>query len=252
MSAIAVGGIVFACVFGGALLGLGLRRVLPESHLTESSQSVVQLGMGLLATMAALVLGLLLASAKNSYDTQNAELTQLAAGIILLDRALGHYGPETGPARDALRGGVERMIERTWPSPDAARRPELNPLATDAEGLYETIQNLVPQSEGQRVLRTEALKMAADLARTRWLLFAQGGSSIPLPFLTSLVFWISMIFVSFGLFAPRNATVVAAMLICALSVSAAIVLILELDEPFKGFIQASSASLRMALANLGH
>ena len=251
MSSMAVGWIVFACVFGATLIGFWLRRVLPESHLSDKSQGVVQLGMGLLATIVGLVLGLLLASAKGSFDTQSAELTQLAANVVLLDRALAHYGPETRPARDVLRGGVARVIDETWPRPDTSRSAELNPRAANAEGVYDFIQQLTAQTEGQRLVRVDLLRMAAELARTRWLLFSQAGSSIPLPLLVTLVFWTSVIFASFGLFAPRNGTVVAAMLICALSVSAAIFLILELDEPFNGFIQLSSDPLRMALTNLG-
>src|SRR5262249_47039737 len=126
-----------------------------------------------------------------------------------------------------------------------------NPAATKAEGSYEKIQALSPQNEAQRSLRTEALKIAADIARTRSLLFAQTGSSIPLPFLMILVFWVAVIFVNFGLFAPLNATVIAPLFVCALSVSGAIFLILELDQPFQGFIHVSSASLRTALTHLG-
>ena len=86
MSAMAVGGIVFACVFGGALLGMVLRRALPAHHLSTDSKDVVKLGMGLVGTMAALALGLLLASAKSAYDAQADELRQMSATVLLLDR----------------------------------------------------------------------------------------------------------------------------------------------------------------------
>jgi hypothetical protein len=244
-------GMVFVCVFGGALLGIALRWFVPERHLSAESRTSVMLGVGLLTTMAALVLGLLIASAKNSHDIRNSELAQLAAGVVLLDRALAHYGPETRDARDVLRRSILRVIEQTWPSKGAARPPELNPRAARTEDLYDMIQALSPKSDDQRFLRTEALKMGAELGRTRWLLFAQGGSSIPAPFLAILVFWVTVIFFSFGLFAPSNSVVVATLLICALSVSAAIFLILELDESFQGLIQVSSAPLRMAVENLG-
>jgi len=242
---------VFACVFGGALLGLFLRSTLPDHHRSSESKDVVKLGMGLLATMAALVLSLLIASAKASYDAQSSEITQLAANVALLDRVLAHYGPETKDARDSLGRSVARAIDQMWPQSGSKAAAELNPAATKAEGLYEMIQALSPQNEAQRSLRTEALKIGADVARTRSLLFAQAGSSIPLPFLMILVFWVAVIFVSFGLFAPPNATVIATLLVCALSVSGAIFLIIELDQPFHGFIQVSSDPLRAALAHLG-
>src|SRR5262249_48259956 len=152
------------------------------------------------------------------YDAQSSEITQLAANVALLDRVLAHYGPETKNARDSLRHTVARAIDQMWPQ-SGSQVAELNPAATKAEGSYEKIQALSPQNEAQRSLRTEALKIAADVARTRSLLFAQTGSSIPLPFLMILVFWVAVIFVSFGLFAPPNATVIATLFVCALSVS---------------------------------
>ena len=206
--------------------------------------------MGLLATMAALVLSLLISSAKGSYDTQRAELTHLAANIALLDRVLAHYGPEAADARDLLGRSVVRVIEQMWP-PSGARAAELSPTAIRVDTLYERIHSLVPRSEAQSSLRAEAVKIAIDMGLTRSLLFAQAGSSIPLAFLVILVFWLTLIFVSFGLFAPLNATVVVMFVVCALSVSCAIFLILELDEPFRGFIHLSSFPLRSALANLG-
>src|SRR5215813_2115650 len=250
MSALATGGVVFACVFGGALLGLFLRSALPDHHRSSESKDVVKLGMGLLATMAALVLSLLIASAKGSYDAQSSEITQLAANVALLDRILAHYGPETKDARDSLGRSVARAIDQMWPQ-SGSQVAELNPAAAGGEGFIDKVQALSPQSEAQRSLRTEALKIATDVARTRSLIFAQAGSSIPLPFLMILVFWVAVIFVSFGLFAPPNATVIATLFVCALSVSGAIFLILELDQPFQGFIQVSSAPLRTALAHLG-
>jgi len=250
MNALATGGIVFVCVFGGALLGLFMHRLLPDHHTSSDTKDVVKLGMGLLATMAALVLSLLIASAKGSYDTQSREVTQLAANIAIVDRALAYYGPEAKDIRDNLRRSMGLIVEQMWPT-DASRRAELDPASTKAEGLYEQLQALSPQTEAQRSLKAEALRVAVEFAQTRSLLFAQRGSSIPLPFLVILIFWVAVIFVSFGLFAPRNATVIVALLVCALSVSCAIFLILELDQPFQGFIQVSSAPLRSALARLG-
>lgn len=251
MSALATGVVVFACVFGGALLGILLRRVVPADHLSADSRDSVKFGMGLLATMAALVLGLLIASAKGSYDSQSTELTQLAANVALLDRMLAHYGPETRDAREMLRMALARMIEDTG-SVTAASASPMNPRTAGAETFYDKIQSLSPNTDDQRALRLEAVKLATDLGRTRWLLFVQGGPSIPLPFLAMLIFWITVIFVSFGLVAPTNGTVVATLFICALSMAGAIFLIMELDEPFHGVIQVSRAQLRTALANLGY
>jgi hypothetical protein len=111
-------------------------------------------------------------------------------------------------------------------------------------------RKLSPQNEVQRSLQAQALKMSIDLGQTRWLLFEQRGSSIPTPFLVLLVFWVTIIFLSFGLFAPPNATVITCLFLCALSVSGAIFMILELDRSFGGLIQISSAPLQSASLNL--
>ena len=251
MSTIAIGWIVFACVFGGALVGMSLRSVLPEHHLSTESKDVVKLGIALIATMAALVLSLLLASAKSSFDTRNQEFVQMAANIVLLDRLLAHYGAEATSARESLRGSVEGALAQIWPDENFHAK-NLAPASAAPEALYEMIQSLSPQGETQRSLQAEALTTATNLAQARWLLFAQQTEGpIPLPFLVVLVFWLCIIFASFGLYAPRNLTVVATLGICALSVAAAIFLILELATPFEGVIRVSSAPLRGALAYLG-
>ena len=245
-----IGWIVLACIFGGALFGMALRLILPEHHLSADSKDVIKLGMALIATMSALVLALLTNSAKSSYDTQRNELTQISANIILLDRVLAHYGPETKEARDLLKLSVAGMIDRIWPE-NRSGRAELAPNAAVAEGFFDKIQELSPQNEVQRSLQAQALKMSIDIGQARLLLLEQGGRSIPMPFLVLLVFWVTIIFLSFGLFAPRNATVIATLFLCALSVSGAIFLIMELDRPFGGLIQISSAPLRNAITHLG-
>lgn len=246
MSAIGIGLIVLVCVFGGSILGMVLHTVLPEQHLSADSKDVIKLGMGLIATMSALVLALLTNSAKGSFDTQRNELTQMSANIILLDRVLAHYGPETKDARDLLKGTVNNMINRMWPQEGSG--PQLQPVA--AEAFYDKIQALSPQNDVQRQLQAQAVKISVDIGQSRWLLFEQGGRSIPMPFLVLLIFWVTVIFLSFGLFAPRNATVIVTLFLCALSLSGAIYLILELDHPFGGLVQISSAPLRSALSQI--
>jgi len=249
MSPISIAWTVLACVFGGALSGVGLRLILPESHLTSDSKDVIKLAMGLTATMAALVLALLISAAKSSYDAQRNEVTQLAANVILLDRVLAHYGPETKAARDLLSRAAASIVVRIW-SEDPSQAAQGSP-APGGEAFYDKIQELSPQNEVQRLLQTQALKMSIDLGQTRLLLFEQSGRSIPMPFLVLLIFWVTIIYVSFGLFAPPNATVIVTLFLCALSVSGAILLILELDRPFGGLIEISSAPLRNAVAQLG-
>jgi len=246
---IQVSAIIFFCIFGGALLGMWLRGVLPKHHLDADTKDLIKLGVALIGTMSAMLLGLLVASAKSAYDAQRGELTQMAANTILLDRVLAHYGPETGQARGLLKSTVAGMLDRIW-GKDGEDESASSPQ-TRNEILFDKIQELVPQNDSQRALKSQVESMAFNLGQMRWLLFAQGGSSISTPFLVVVVFWLSTLFVSFGLFAPRNATAFFTLLISALSVAGALFLILELDHPFSGLIQISSAPLRNALAVLG-
>jgi hypothetical protein len=250
MSPMAIGWIVFALVFSSALLAMFVHSALPEEHLSSDSKDVVKLGIALIATMSALLLSLLVASAKSAFDTRSNQLTQASADIVLLDRALARYGPETKEARALLQRSVTVTIERFWSAEGI--KPILNdPIASPVEALYDKIEVLTPQSDAQRSMQSQALTLAADMARTRLLLFEHLGASIPVPFLVVLVFWLCIIFASFGLFAPRNATVITVLCVCALSVAGAIFLILELDRSFEGLLQVSDAPLRAALAQMG-
>src|SRR5262249_13131250 len=167
MSEAAISGIVFACVFGGALLGMFLRVSLPEHHLSTDSKDFVKLGMGLIATMAALVLGLLIASAKNSYDIQRNELTQISASIIVLDRLMSNYGPETKEARDLLRRSVVHTLGQMWPE-HRSQAAQLEP-GVPADALHDKIYRLSPRNEDQRLLKSQALTITLNLRQMRWL-----------------------------------------------------------------------------------
>ena len=243
MNSLCIGSLVFASVFGAGVLAGRLRAALPARHLTAETKDTVNLAMGLVATMAALVLGLLVASAKGSYDTEKSQVTAMAAKFAFLDRLLALYGPESAPPREALRRAVERMMARLWPE-TAAQSAELDPLVMPAEDAYHAIQKLSPQTEEQSALKAQALGTASDLALMRWQLFEQAGSSISTPLLMVVVCWLAVLFFSFGLFAPSNGIAVTALMVAALSVAGAIFLILELDRPFGGLIRIPSDAMR--------
>ncbi len=252
MSAIILALTAFACIFGGALLGLRIRSYLPGHHLSETGRDIVKLGAGLIATLAALVLGLLVSSAKNTLDSINTELTQDGAKIIVLDRVLANYGPETKEVRALLRSRIESVIERIWSgdksgnvnleSPEAMRGVEL---------IQDKLRSLKPANSSQRQLRLQAVQIAADLAQSRWIVIEQTQLTLPPAFLVVLIIWLTMLFACFGLLSPCNATVIVVLLMCALSVSAAIFLIDEMNTPVTGIIKVSSAPLYKALDHLG-
>jgi len=244
--------IAFVIILSGAFVGAALRRALPNDQLSTDAKDIVRLGTGLVGTIAALVLGLLIASAKSSYDTQSSQVHHMTADIVLLDQLLEQYGPEARPVRDVMRQAIGPLVERLWwekQSPAAKDAPfEATPIAKD---VFVRIGELTPTTEAQRSLKTRAIQVSTELAQTRLALFVQAGSSIPMPFLAVLIFWLAIIFASFSLFAPLNPTLLAALVVFALSASAALFLILEMGEPFVGLMQIPSAPLRNALAPLG-
>jgi hypothetical protein len=251
MSAITLSCIAFVCISGGALLGMFLRNTLSGHHLSADAKDVVRLGTGLIGTIAALVLGLLIASAKSSYDTRSTQIRQMTANIILLDNLLAQYGPETGATRNLMRRGVLSLADRIWrenSSGAAAAAPFEASAASEA--FYAKLQELSPQSEAQRSLQARAIQVSTEIAQTRLLLFAEKDNSIPMPFMVVLIFWLTIIFGSFSLFAQPNAIVIGSLFLFALSAAGAIYLVLELGQPFAGLMQISSVPLRNALMPL--
>jgi hypothetical protein len=241
--------IAFVVIFGGIFLGMFVRSRLPQHHLSGDTKDVVRLGTGLIGTIAALVLGLLISSANSTYESRSAQIKQLIAGVVLLDRTLALYGPETGPARNLLRRSVGILADRIWRENDTDfGKAEPFVESTSTASLYDDILKLSPRDESQRSLLARAIDATAELGKTRLLLFAQAGKSIPLPFLVVLISWLTIIFASFSLFADHNATTLC---VFALSASATLFLILELSQPFTGLMMISSEPLRGALAPLG-
>ena len=254
MSALAIGAIVFLCVFGGALFGMFLGRMLPEHHLSTDAKDVIKVAMAMVATLAALVLGLMIASAESSLDDKETELKSTAARVLLLDRTLAEYGPETQEARDLLKKILSARINEIWREENTtgiADAEEAIGSDVDVEKLQAMLLKFFPQNDAQRWFQSTALQISNDIAAARWSSLEQIESRVEWPFLIVVVFWLATIFVSFGLFAPPNSSVTIALFIAALSVAGSIYLMLEMDEPYSGPIKISSTPLRIALERLG-
>ena len=224
--------VALASLLGGAFAGTRLRASLPADHLGEHSKNVVLLGTGLVVTMAALVLGLLVSSAYSSFDAQRVELTEMAAKMVLLDRVLAQHGPEAKQARNQL-GVWSHVVARL-----ASEQNEAPSVA--AEELYGAILKLDARDDAQRDTRSEALRLLGELRQTRWLMYAQRQTSLPRPLLVLLIAWLTIIYVSFGLFAPTNMTVAASLFVSALSVAGA-------DSG-----QRERGDRRIVIAEIGH
>ena len=247
MNSLIVGLIVFALAFGAGLAGIVLHPKLPAQHREADSKDVVKLIMGLIATIAALVLSLLIATAHSGYDAQESEVQALGVHIVQLDRILANYGPDGQEARSMLREIVVNELDAIWPKNGAVVNLRA-PLERGAgEKLFGRVANLTPTTDAQRFARGRALDILTTMADTRRLLYEQASGSLSWPFFAILVFWVVVLFLGFGLLTRFNATVVAALFVGALSVAGAIVLILEMNRPYSGFMQISSTPIRSAL-----
>ena len=244
--------IAFVCILGGMLFGSFLRARLPKQHLSGDTKDVVRQGTGLIATIAALVLGLLIGSANSSYETKGSRVQQITANVVLLDRTLTQYGHETDAARNLLRRAVASMADQIWRE-SGSSSAMAQPFEESAAALsfYDAILKLSPQNDAQHSLQAKAIDTTNDIGKARLLLFAGTEGGIPMPFLVVLVSWLAIIFASFSLFADSNATTIAALCIFVLSASASIFLILELSQPFTGLMMISSEPLRHALGPIG-
>ncbi len=250
-----VGAISFAFTFGGARTGRWLRGRLPQHHLDAESKETIKVGIGFIATMTALVLGLVTASAKSSFDAMDAAVKQTAIQVLTLDRTLARYGPDAAPIRQGLQKAIGARIQMVWPQASSAP-VELDPTHSGAgslgEGLADAIRGLQPGNDFQRAMPARAMDITEGLLQTRWLVLGGLEHSVPMPFLVILLFWITITFTSFGLFAPRNVLVTSVLFLCAVSVGSALFLVLEMDAPFTGLLRVSAEPLQFAYAHLNH
>jgi len=216
------------------------------------SSSLSGLATAFVATLSALVLSLLVSSAQASFDTFDDELTRNAASVIMLDRTLDEYGPQTDDIRTSIKAAYARRIELLFSAAVAASEKVDGSRAIALEENIDTrLRALSPVGTVQQGLQARALEINSEINKTRALIHVQREDSIPTALLVVLGGWSALIFTTFGLFAPRNAVVVGALLACALSASGAVFLILEMNSPFNGLITLSSAPMHEALLHLG-
>jgi hypothetical protein len=247
----AISFVVLLCVLGGTAIGVYFRRIVPPEHVKDDTRQIANVAIGVIATLAALVLGLMVASAKSSFDARTDEVRESGARLILLDRCLRQYGVETREIRDLLRQLIEGRIKRVWTDvATVAQEGVAGSQTAEIEAIRIRLFALTPANDAQKWLHTRALTMAGELEQSRWMIIEENRSTIPRAFMIVLVSWLVIIFASLGLFAPSNATVYTIIFICAVSVATAIFLILEMDRPYQGVLQISTAPLTSALAEM--
>jgi hypothetical protein len=250
MTSLTIAFISAGCIFLGALVGIGLRKILPVHHLDEASKDTIKMGSGILGTLAALVLGLLISSAKNSFDSINAGIAQGSAKIILLDRTLIDYGPESQEARTILRDAVAATMDRVWSKrSDGTSGSKGFELSNGMEKLQGVLHALTPKTKLQEGALSEAVQLTVEVAQTRWFLVEQQ-SPLPMPVFVVLLVWLVLLHISMGLFAPCNGTVITVFVVSAVSLSSALFLVMEMSRPLDGIVKVSDAPVRKALEYL--
>jgi hypothetical protein len=241
--------IAFLCIFGGAVAGFFFRQFFPSHHLSKDSLDSVKLGAGLIATMAALILGLLVSSSKGTYDRVNVLINEAAANTISLCQVLKNYGPEADPLRQILSDRVAKIGRDIWPDDpnitvkgSAAFKNETSIL-----GLTKMISELKDDSPAAQQMKTNALALAAQLNKERWQIAVESTSTLPWPLVVIPVFWIKFLTFVYAVFSPRNATVIMVLFFCSVSIAGAIFLICEMSMPLDGSIKVPSQPFRTAL-----
>jgi hypothetical protein len=252
-------------LLGSSAVGLFLRPLLSERHTTAETFELIRLVITMLVTFAALVLGLLTSSSKASFDRVSTDLGSLSSDLIQLDQCLRDYGPDADGARDLLRRYTAAAIASTWPAEplpegnyypqhlsrsDSDARTESLALGGMLDQVGRMLRGLEPTQLAQRKLASDCLGLHQTLSQRRWKLIDDSYASISMPFYLVLVFWLVLVFASFGLSAPRNMLAYVMLGLGAVSIASAIFVIVDLDTPFNGIFSLSSQPLRHALAHL--
>ncbi len=249
MSHTAIGLISFSAIFGGVVGGMLVGRRLPGHHLTTETQSAVTVSVAVIGTLSALVLGLMITAANRSFSARSDEVRELSVQLIRIDRNLRRYGPQGNDARLALHAWAKATTKQLFPE-HGEQRPSIQGTIVMLESVQDEILTLAPKDHRQEYLRTLCLTQTSNIIQAGWSLETRAGHSIPVPFLVLLIFWLAIVFASFGLFAPPNPTTIVMLLLCSLAVSGGIYLIEELDNPSTGLIQIPPEAMRKAVLEI--
>lgn len=251
MSSLMIASVMFSCVLASTVAAMLIARRLPGHHLNSESKDVVKLGLGVIGTLTAMVLSLLVSSTKGTYDAQSGTVKELGAQLGVLDRVLGQYGPEASEARAQVRVLAQAVLEQLWPSDDAPADFSAGPAKSAWERIFVAVAALEPRADSKNLLKSRAQEILVGLGNIRQRLAVNDERSIPGPLLVVLGVWQAVLFAGFGLLAPRNGTTITVLVVCMLSVSGALFLVMELDRPFAGMVRVSSTPLRSVMSHLG-
>jgi hypothetical protein len=252
MNSVPISIIVIVILFGSALVTMFAARFLPDRHLTPETKNVVSVSVAVVGTLSALVVGLLISTANTAFIAKAQRITDISADLISLDRLARRYGPEAQDFRVLLRHYTAIKLHDLFPE-DSDVAADVEDISTVSlmEELQDKLLALIPADDRQRWLRVQSLQITSILA-DRWQLAEENVRGTPRPLLLLVMFWFSVIFASFGLFAPRNIVTIVTIFLCAIGVGSAVRMTTELQTPFGGVVRASNTPLLHALEVIGH
>jgi hypothetical protein len=242
--------IALACIFGAAMLGVTISGYLPEQYFDQRTRDIIKAARDVIVGVAALTLGLLIATAKTSFDDRAHEFKLEASKSVMIDRILYQFGPETRHARQLVRAMLVNGTERIEQAMRHGIEQEKTMREKITDDLHFEILSLKPKNDIQTELRAEAISLSKEVMQSRWMVHQSLSTTIQLPLLFILVFWLSCIFLYLGLGATASPGIVITLLLAALSMSGAIYLTLAFDRPHQGLVQVSAEPLKLALEQL--
>ena len=240
MDALTLGFIVFSALFGGAAFAIWIARYLPSHHLSSRSQDSVKLGVGMIAAMASLVLGLMTASVSGNFSNASKDVSSYALNLLSLDTDMRHIQPQSCPAQTLLADYIRSVLHETWTT--TADLPEKRNPASSGQILLRLdsmVHDWQVTTPDQSAVRANVQAGLRTVLTSRWTVSQDSAAAIPTAFVVVLVAWLALIFVSFGLYSPSNAVVMGSLFLCALSIAGALFLISEMSGPFDGLVSIS-------------
>ncbi|AMR67581.1 bestrophin-like domain [Aquipseudomonas alcaligenes] len=239
----------FACLLSAALVMMYWSPRLSARHRDEETNTVVRLVANIFVVMTSLVFGLMINSAKNTFESIDTNLHAYATSLIIFDRTLKNYGDAAQDTRTRLATYLEHAIANPYRG-DEALQHRKSPATQYLDDIGVTLAAITPQSRYQETILADLRQQYHSLIEQRWRIVEQSEGAIPLPLIGMLIAWMTLIYASFGYRAPRNPMVVSMFTISALLIAASVYLVLDMDIPFHGPIQISDAPLRRALAEM--
>ncbi|HEY9133759.1 MAG TPA: hypothetical protein VIM98_18555 [Dyella sp.] len=245
---------VFAVAWAGLWLGAVLANRMPRDHLSADTRTSAQIGINMMATLTALVLGFMITSARSSFDHATDDVVEVSTSIVMLDRALSGYGKESEPERDQLRAFLARATARVAPDGRVKQMVFRVPVTNVSllTQLQQSILNLKPANDAQRWFQARALTLSGELSRQRVATSEQSEQSVPAVLLLIVSAWVVLIFVGLGAFTVHNRSVRVVLVCSALAFAGSVFLILEFETPYSGIIRVSGQPLLNAAEELSH